>query len=114
MEVEHREQISIDDFAKVQLQIGVVLECEEVKKSKKLLCSKVQIGNEVRQIVSGIKLHYSAADMVGRKVVVVTNLKPAVIAGIESQGMLLCAEDEKGNLSLLTSDKEMPSGAPIA
>ena len=113
MEVEKKAEISIDDFDKVQLQIGEILECEEVKKSKKLLCSKVKIGSEVRQIVSGIKLHYSAAEMVGKKVVVVTNLKPAVIAGIESQGMLLCAEDENGNLSLLTSEKDMPAGAPI-
>ncbi|MGN0512933.1 MAG: methionine--tRNA ligase [Lachnospiraceae bacterium] len=113
MDVEKKAEISIDDFDKVQLQIGEILECEEVKKSKKLLCSKVKIGSEVRQIVSGIKLHYSAAEMVGKKVVVVTNLKPAVIAGIESQGMLLCAEDENGNLSLLTSEKDMPAGAPI-
>lgn len=113
MDVEIKPEITIDDFDKVQLRIGVILECEEVKKSKKLLCSKVKIGSEVRQIVSGIKLHYSAAEMVGKKVVVVTNLKPAVIAGIESQGMLLCAEDENGNLSLLTSEKKMPAGAPI-
>lgn len=113
MDVEKKPEITIDDFDKVQLQIGEILECEEVKKSKKLLCSKVKIGSEVRQIVSGIKLHYSAAEMVGKKVVVVTNLKPATIAGILSQGMLLCAEDENGNLSLLTSEKDMPAGAPI-
>ncbi len=113
MDVEKKPEITIDDFDKVQLQIGEILECEEVKKSKKLLCSKVKIGSEVRQIVSGIKLHYSAAEMVGKKVVVVTNLKPATIAGVESQGMLLCAEDENGNLSLLTSEKDMPAGAPI-
>lgn len=113
IDVERKSEITIDDFDKVQLQIGEILECEEVKKSKKLLCSKVKIGSEVRQIVSGIKLHYSAEQMVGKKVVVVTNLKPAVIAGIESQGMLLCAEDEKGNLSLLTSEKDMPPGASI-
>lgn len=113
MDVEKLPEITIDDFAKVQLQIGEIIECEEVKKSKKLLCSKVKIGSEVRQIVSGIKLHYQAKDMVGKKVVVVTNLKPATIAGIESQGMLLCAEDESGNLSLLTTEKKMPAGAPI-
>ncbi len=113
MDVEKKPEITIDDFDKVQLQIGEILECEEVKKSKKLLCSKVKIGSEVRQIVSGIKLHYSAAEMVGKKVVVVTNLKPATIAGVLSQGMLLCAEDENGNLSLLTSEKDMPAGAPI-
>ena len=113
IDVEKKPEITIDDFDKVQLQIGEILECEEVKKSKKLLCSKVKIGSEVRQIVSGIKLHYSAQEMVGKKVVVVTNLKPATIAGIESQGMLLCAEDADGNLSLLTSEKNMPSGASI-
>lgn len=113
MDVERKAEITIDDFAKIQLQVGEVLACEEVKKSKKLLCSKVRIGSEVRQIVSGIKLHYSAEQMVGKKVVVVTNLKPAVIAGVESQGMLLCAEDENGTLSLLTSEKDMPPGAPI-
>ncbi len=113
IDVDKKAEITIDDFGRIQLQIGEVLECEEVKKSKKLLCSKVRIGSEVRQIVSGIKLHYSAQEMVGKKVVVVTNLKPAVIAGVESQGMLLCAEDESGTLSLLTSEKDMPPGAPI-
>ena len=113
IDVEKKPEITIEDFDSIQLQIGEILECEEVKKSKKLLCSKVKIGSEVRQIVSGIKLHYSAEEMVGKKVVVVTNLKPATIAGIESQGMLLCAEDEKGNLSLLTSEKTMPAGAEI-
>ncbi len=113
IDVEKKPEITIEDFDSIQLQIGEILECEEVKKSKKLLCSKVKIGSEVRQIVSGIKLHYSAEEMVGKKVVVVTNLKPATIAGIESQGMLLCAEDEKGYLSLLTSEKTMPAGAEI-
>ncbi len=114
MDVEKMPEITFDEFAKLQLQIGQVIACEEVKKSKKLLCSQVKIGSEVRQIVSGIKLHYSAEEMVGKKVVVVTNLKPATIAGVESQGMLLCAEDAEGNLSLLTSEKNMPAGAPIA
>ena len=112
-EVEKKPEITIDDFAKIQLQIGTVIACEEVKKSKKLLCSQVKIGNEVRQIVSGIKAHYTPDQMVGKKVVVVTNLKTATLAGIESQGMILCAEDADGNLSTLTAEREMPSGAEI-
>jgi len=110
---EKKPEITIDDFDKIQLRIGEVLSCEEVKKSKKLLCSKVKIGSEVRQIVSGIKAQYSPEDMVGKKVVVVTNLKPAKLAGIESQGMILCAEDAEGNLSLITSEKDFPHGAEI-
>ena len=110
---EKKPEITIDEFDKIQLQIGQVIACEEVKKSKKLLCSQVKIGSEVRQIVSGIKAHYSPEDMVGKKVVVVTNLKPAKIAGIESQGMILCAEDAEGNLALVTAEKDMPHGAEI-
>ncbi|MDO5156498.1 MAG: methionine--tRNA ligase [Eubacteriales bacterium] len=110
---EKKPEITIDDFDKVQLQIGQVIACEEVKKSKKLLCSQVKIGSEVRQIVSGIKAHYSPEDMVGKKVIVVTNLKPAKLAGVESQGMILCAEDAEGNLSLITSEKDFPHGAEI-
>lgn len=98
---------------KVQLRVGEILKCEEVPKSKKLLCSQVKIGSEVKQIVSGIKQHYSAEEMVGKKVVVVTNLKPAKLAGVLSEGMLLCAEDAEGNLSLLTPEKDMPNGAEI-
>jgi methionyl-tRNA synthetase len=113
IDVEPKEEIDIEMFDKVQLQIGQIIACEEVKKSKKLLCSQVKIGSQVRQIVSGIKTQYSAEEMVGKKVVVVTNLKPATLAGVKSEGMLLCAEDEKGNLSLLTSEKEMPHGAEI-
>ena len=113
IDIEKKEEISIDDFAKVQLQVGEVIACEEVPKSKKLLCSKVKIGSEVRQIVSGIKAHYSPEDMVGKKVVVVTNLKPAKLAGVESQGMILCAEDAEGNLALVTTEKEVPHGAEI-
>ena len=113
IEVEKKPEITIEDFSKVQLQIGKVIACEEVKKSKKLLCSQVKIGNEVRQIVSGIKAHYSPEDMVGKQVVVVTNLKPAKLAGVESQGMILCAEDAEGNLALMTAEKDMPSGAEI-
>lgn len=110
---EKKPEITIEDFDKLQLQIGQVIACEEVKKSKKLLCSKVKIGAEVRQILSGIKAQYSPEDMVGKKVVVVTNLKPAKIAGLESQGMILCAEDAEGNLSLITSEKDFPHGAEI-
>ncbi len=110
---EKKPEITIDEFDKIQLQIGQVIACEEVKKSKKLLCSQVKIGSEVRQIVSGIKAHYSPEDMVGKKVVVVTNLKPAKLAGIESQGMILCAEDAEGNLALVTTEKDMPHGAEI-
>ena len=110
---EKKPEITIDEFDKIQLQIGQVIACEEVKKSKKLLCSQVKIGSEVRQIVSGIKAHYSPDEMVGKKVVVVTNLKPAKLAGIESQGMILCAEDAEGNLALVTAEKDMPHGAEI-
>ncbi|MGN0497358.1 MAG: methionine--tRNA ligase [Lachnospiraceae bacterium] len=110
---EKKPEITIEDFDKLQLQIGQVIKCEEVPKSKKLLCSQVKIGSEVRQIVSGIKNQYSPEDMVGKKVVVVTNLKPAKLAGVESQGMILCAEDADGKLSLVTTYDEMPHGAEI-
>ena len=113
IDVEKKPEISIDDFMKVQLRVGEILKCEEVPKSKKLLCSQVKIGSEVKQIVSGIKQHYSAEEMVGKKVVVVANLKPAKLAGVLSEGMLLCAEDAEGNLSLLTPEKDMPNGAEI-
>ena len=113
IDVEQKEEIDIDLFDKVQLRMGQIIACEEVKKSKKLLCSQVKIGSEICQIVSGIKSQYSPEEMVGKKVVVVTNLKPATLAGVKSEGMLLCAEDENGNLSLLTSEKEMPHGAEI-
>lgn len=113
IDVEAKEEIDIDLFDKVQLRIGQIIACEEVKKSKKLLCSQVKIGSEVRQIVSGIKAEYSPEEMVGKKVVVVTNLKPATLAGVTSEGMLLCAEDENGKLSLLTAEKDMPHGAEI-
>lgn len=113
IDIEKKPEITIDEFDRLQLQIGQIIACEEVKKSKKLLCSQVKIGSEVRQIVSGIKAHYSPEDMVGKKVVVVTNLKPAKLAGIESQGMILCAEDAEGNLALVTTEKEMPHGAEI-
>ncbi len=111
--IEPKEEITYDDFMKMQFQIGEVIACEEVKKSKKLLCSQVKIGNQVKQIVSGIKSFYSAEEMVGKKVMVLVNLKPATLAGVVSEGMLLCAEDAEGNLGLMVSEKEMPSGAEI-
>lgn len=110
---EKKPEITIDEFDKIQLQVGEVIACEEVKKSKKLLCSQVKIGSEVRQIVSGIKAHYLPEEMVGKKVVVVTNLKPAKLAGVESQGMILCAEDAEGKLSLVTTETVVPHGAEI-
>ncbi len=106
-------EITYDMFDKMQFQVGEIIACEEVPKSKKLLCSKVRIGSQVKQIVSGIKQHYSAKEMVGKKVMVLVNLKPATLAGVVSEGMLLCAEDAEGNLALLTPEKEMPSGAEI-
>lgn len=113
IDVEAKPEISYDDFAKLQFQIGEIIACEEVKGSKKLLCSKVKIGSQVKQIVSGVKLHYSAEEMVGKKVMVVVNLKPVKLAGVLSEGMLLCAEDADGNLSLMVPEKPMPSGAEI-
>ena len=113
MDIEPKAEITYDDFAKLQFQVGVILKCEEVPKSKKLLCSQVQIGSQVRQIVSGIKAHYKPEDMVGKRVMVVTNLKPAKLAGLVSEGMILCAEDEKGELSLMVPEKNMPAGAEI-
>lgn len=114
MDVPAKPQITIDDFDRIQLRVGEIIKCEEVKGSKKLLCSQVKMGSEVRQIVSGIKAHYSAEEMVGKKVVVVANLKPAKLAGVLSEGMLLCAEDDKGELALLTAEKDMPDGAEIS
>lgn len=109
-----KEEISIDEFEKMQLQIGEVLSCEAVAKSKKLLCSQVQVQGKTLQIVSGIKNYYSPEEMVGKKVVVITNLKPTKLAGVLSEGMLLCAEDFEGNLALLTAEKNMPAGALIS
>ncbi|MBQ5359972.1 MAG: methionine--tRNA ligase subunit beta, partial [Lachnospiraceae bacterium] len=102
-----------DDFCKLQFRVGEILECRAVEKSKKLLCSQVKIGDEVRQILSGIKAHYSPEEMVGKKVMVITNLAPRKMAGMLSEGMLLCAEDAEGNLALMTPDKDMPSGSEI-
>ena len=113
IDIEAKPEITFDDFEKLQFQVGEIIACEEVKKSRKLLCSQVKIGSQVRQIVSGIKAHYSAEEMVGKKVMVVTNLKPAKLAGILSEGMILCAEDADGNLSLMVPEKEMSAGAEI-
>ena len=113
MDIEPKEEITYDDFMKMQFQVGEIIACQEVKKSKKLLCSQVKIGSQVKQIVSGIKAHYSAEEMVGKKVMVLVNLKPAKLAGVLSEGMLLCAEDENGNLALMVPEKQMPSGAEI-
>ena len=114
IELELKDEITFEDFEKMQFAVGEIIECEEVKKSKKLLCSKVKIGNQVKQIVSGIKQHYKPEEMVGKKVMVLVNLKPAKLAGVLSEGMLLCAEDAEGNLSLMVPEREMPSGAGIA
>ena len=113
MDVEKKPEITYDDFAKLQFQIGEIVKCEEVPKSKKLLCSQVKIGSETRQILSGIKAWYKPEDMVGRKVMVVTNLKPAKLAGMVSEGMILCAEDDEGNLALMTPAKDIKSGSEV-
>ena len=113
IDIEAKPEISYEDFDKLQFRVGKIIACEEVPKSKKLLCSQVKIGSEVKQIVSGIKQHYSAEEMVGKKVLVLTNLKPAKLAGVLSEGMLLCAEDAEGNLALMTPEKDMPAGAEV-
>ncbi len=113
IDLEAKPEITFEEFEKMQFQVGEIIACEEVKKSKKLLCSQVKIGSQVKQIVSGIKAYYSAEEMVGKKVMVLTNLKPAKLAGVLSEGMLLCAEDADGNLALMTPEKEMPAGAEI-
>jgi len=113
IDIEPKEEITYDDFAKLQFQVGEIIACEAVPKSKKLLCSQVKVGSQVRQIVSGIKAHYTPEEMVGKKVMVLVNLKPAKLAGVLSEGMLLCAEDVEGNLALVTPEKPMPAGAEI-
>ncbi len=113
IDLEPKAEITYDLFAKMQFQVGEIIACEEVPKSKKLLCSRVKIGSQVKQIVSGIKAHYSPQEMVGKKVMVLVNLKPAKLAGVLSEGMLLCAEDDEGKLALLVPEKEMPAGAEI-
>ncbi|MEE1314517.1 MAG: methionine--tRNA ligase [Faecalimonas sp.] len=113
IDIEPKDEISFDDFGKMQFQVGEIIACEEVPKSKKLLCSQVKIGSQVKQIVSGIKAYYKPEEMVGKKVMVLVNLKPAKLAGVLSEGMLLCAEDAEGNLALMTPEKDMPAGAEI-
>lgn len=113
IELEKKPEITYDEFAKMQFAVGEIIKCEEVPKSRKLLCSQVKIGNEVKQILSGIKANYSPEEMVGKKVMVLVNLKPAKLAGMLSEGMLLCAEDAEGNLALVTPEKDMPAGAEI-
>ncbi len=113
IDIEPKEEIAYDDFAKLQFQVGEIIACEAVPKSKKLLCSQVKVGSQVKQIVSGIKAHYSPEEMVGKKVMVLVNLKPAKLAGVLSEGMLLCAEDAEGRLALVAPEKEMPAGAEI-
>lgn len=113
IDIEPKDEITFEQFGTMQFQVGEIIACEEVKKSKKLLCSQVKIGSQVKQIVSGIKAHYTPEEMVGKKVMVLVNLKPAKLAGVLSEGMLLCAEDADGNLSLMVPEKEMPAGAEI-
>ncbi len=113
IDIDEKPQITFEDFEKLQFQVGEIIACEEVKKSKKLLCSQVKIGSTTKQIVSGIKQYYSAEEMVGKKVMVLVNLKPAKLAGVLSEGMLLCAEDADGNLALVAPEKDMPAGAEI-
>ena len=113
IDIEGKPEITFDQFGAMQFQVGEIIACEEVKKSKKLLCSQVKIGSQVKQIVSGIKAHYTPEEMVGKKVMVLVNLKPAKLAGVLSEGMLLCAEDDKGNLALVVPEKDMPAGAEI-
>ena len=113
IDIDAKPEITFDDFGKMQFQVGEIISCEAVPKSKKLLCSQVKIGSQVKQIVSGIRKHYTPEEMVGKKVMVLVNLKPAKLAGVLSEGMLLCAEDAEGNLSLMTPEKAMPAGAEI-
>ena len=113
IDIEAKDEIEFGDFMKMQFQVGKVISCEAVKGSKKLLCSQVKIGSQTKQIVSGIRKYYSPEEMVGKKVMVLVNLKPAKLAGVLSEGMLLCAEDAEGNLALMTPEKPMPSGAEI-
>ena len=113
IDIEAKPEITFDDFMKMQFQVGEIISCEAVAKSKKLLCSQVRVGSEVKQIVSGIRKYYSPEEMVGKKVMVLVNLKPAKLAGVLSEGMLLCAEDAEGNLALMTPEKAMPAGAEI-
>ena len=113
IDIDAKPEITFDDFGKMQFQVGEIISCEAVPKSKKLLCSQVKIGSQVKQIVSGIRKHYTPEEMVGKKVMVLVNLKSAKLAGVLSEGMLLCAEDAEGNLALMTPEKAMPAGAEI-
>ena len=113
VDIEPKAEITFDEFEKMQFQVGEIIECKAVEKSKKLLCSQVKIGSQVKQIVSGIRKYYQPEEMVGKKVMVLVNLKPAKLSGVLSEGMLLCAEDENGELSLMTPEKPMPAGAEI-
>lgn len=113
IDIEAKPEITFDDFMKMQFQVGEIISCQAVEKSKKLLCSQVRVGSEVKQIVSGIRKYYTPEEMVGKKVMVLVNLKPAKLAGVLSEGMLLCAEDAEGNLALMTPEKPMPAGAEI-
>ena len=113
IDIEAKPEITFEQFGEMQFQVGEIIACEAVKKSKKLLCSQVKVGSQVKQIVSGIKAHYTPEEMVGKKVMVLVNLKPAKLAGVLSEGMLLCAEDADGNLALMTPEKNMPAGAEI-
>ena len=113
IDIEAKPEITFEQFGAMQFQVGEIIACEEVKKSKKLLCSQVKVGSQIKQIVSGIKGHYTAEEMVGKKVMVLVNLKPAKLAGVLSEGMLLCAEDADGKLALMTPEKDMPAGAEI-
>ena len=113
IDIEAKPEITFEQFGAMQFQVGEIIACEAVKKSKKLLCSQVKVGSQVKQIVSGIKAHYTPEEMVGKKVMVLVNLKPAKLAGVLSEGMLLCAEDADGNLALMTPEKAMPAGAEI-
>ena len=113
IDVEAKPEITYEEFGKMQFQVGEILSCEAVSKSRKLLCSQVKIGSQVKQIVSGIRPHYSPEEMVGKKVVVLVNLKPAKLAGVLSEGMILCAEDAEGKLALVIPENEMPAGAEV-
>ena len=113
MDIEAKPEVEYEDFDKLQIQIGKIIHCEEVKKSKKLLCSQIKIGSSTRQILSGIKAWYKPEDLIGKKVLVLVNLKPRQIAGLTSEGMVLCAEDNEGNLSIISPEKNMRSGAYV-
>ena len=109
----HKPEVDYDDFAKLEFRVGEIIACEEVPKSRKLLCNTVRFGSETRQILSGIKAWYKPEEMVGKKVMAIVNLKPAKLAGMMSEGMILAAEDEEGNLSLMTTDREVAGGAEV-